>query len=372
MRAGSAIAMVVLLSAGTATALGDGSSPPARGSQADPSAAVAAEGAQGPSGRPSGAASGAEPSGDADARPDEAGTLAESEGRAESEEIDALVSEFIATGDAVAGRADGERKVRFSGPPERPDWYQALVVTHRENPLLEEECKKEALSISVAKLRETHGIEGGSEALRKAAAHMREHQEFASSHDISYADYLREISECRSFCAPLIASLMRCQVLAVSRSPHGVVLFGVDSTDVHPRYAEGIVARVAGMLREDASRRAVLVGRASRIGDLRYNRRLSARRALSVRDSLIERGAPADRIKTMWFGWEPPQISEWVAARYGIQELYERRGPQAVNQSVLLAIYGVDDAPEEGPSDEPGSPDHEVSTARVAPEMDPR
>ena len=262
-------------------------------------------------------------------------------------EIDSLVSEFLATSEAVADRPDGKRPVVFTGAEERPDWYQALVVTNKGNPLLEEECKKEALSISVETLRKAHGIEEEAAALQQAAHHMREHQDFAASHAISYADYLHEIASCRAFCAPLVAHLVRCQVLAVSHSPHGIVLFDLDSDQVDPRYENGLFDQAVETLQEDPRSRVLLAGRASKIGDLRYNRRLSARRALAVRDKLIERGAPADRVKTMWFGWEPPQISSWIASRYGLDSLYAREGGHRMNQSVMLVIYpGSEDAGE--------------------------
>jgi outer membrane protein OmpA-like peptidoglycan-associated protein len=293
----------------------------------------------------------------------------DSEKRQVQAEIDSLVSEFLATSDAVANRPDGMRPVVFTGSEGRPDWYQALVVTNKENPLLEEECKKEALSISVETLREAHGIEEEAAALQQAAHHMREHQDFASSHAISYADYLHEIASCRAFCAPLVAHLVRCQVLAVSHSPHGIVLFDLDSDQVDPRYESGLVDEAVATLKQDPRSRVLLAGRASKIGDLRYNRRLSARRALAVRDKLIERGAPADRIKTMWFGWEPPQISSWIASRYGFESLYAREGGHRMNQSVMLVIYsGSKDAEEKNDETVADSAEDEdiLSTAQVA------
>ena len=287
-------------------------------------------------------------------------------------EIDSLVSEFLATSEAVAGRPDGARPVVFTGEKGRPDWYQALVVTNKENPLLQEECKKEALSISVETLRQAHGIEDDSAALQQAAHHMREHQDFAASHAISYADYLNEIASCRAFCAPLVAHLVRCQVLAVSHSPHGIVLFDLDSDQVDSRYESGLIDEAVRTLKEDPRSRVLLVGRASKIGDLRYNRRLSARRSLAVRDELIERGAPADRIKTMWFGWEPPQISSWIASRYGFDSLYTREGAHRMNQSVMLVIHSRPGNAEEKDDDETvaGSANEEdedvLSTAQLS------
>ena len=48
--------------------------------------------------------------------------------------------------------------------------------------------------------------------------------------------------------------------------------------------------------------KVLLIGRASKIGDLRYNRRLSGQRALAVRDVLLAKGVAANRIETLWLG----------------------------------------------------------------------
>jgi outer membrane protein OmpA-like peptidoglycan-associated protein len=254
-------------------------------------------------------------------------------------EIARLLDEFAATSETLAEQPAGAETLTFLGPDERPNWFQALVVTHEENPLLEEECKHKAFSLSLETLREAHGFGSDEEALRMAEKHMRERQDFARSHDVSYADYLAHLAECRAFCGPVVAHLMECQVLAISRNPHGIVLFEIDSDRVDARYDEGVLDRAAGILAQSPDRKIALVGRASRIGDLRYNRRLSARRALAVRDRLLEQGVEAERIKTMWLGWEPPQIGPWIAAEYGFDDLLDERGPVGVNQSVIVAVY---------------------------------
>ncbi len=253
--------------------------------------------------------------------------------------LDDLIDEFLTTSEATAGRPGADEPVAFPGPEGRPDWFRLLVVTRAENPLLEEDCKKEALQLSLDHFAAVKGLPNERAALRAAAEHIRMHQDFVRSHGISYSGYLREISECRAFCAPVVASLVRCQVLAVSRSPHGIVLFDLGSDRVDPRYAEGVLANLATQLEKHPQGKIALVGRASRIGDLRYNRRLSARRALAVRDRLIELGVAPERVETMWFGWEPPQISSWVADEYGLRDLYQSEGELALNQSVIAVVY---------------------------------
>ena len=116
-------------------------------------------------------------------------------------------------------------------------------------------------------------------------------------------------------------------------------LFELDSDVVALRYDDGVLARVAERMRKRPAAKVALIGRASRIGDLRYNRRLSARRSLAVRDRLLALGVPADRIKTMWFGWEPPQIQAEIAAEYGFATLFAEQGEERMNQSVLAVLY---------------------------------
>jgi outer membrane protein OmpA-like peptidoglycan-associated protein len=253
--------------------------------------------------------------------------------------LDELVEEFMTVSVATAGRPGGDEDVEFPGDDGAPDWFQLLAVTRAENPLLEEQCKKQALQLSVKQLGEARGLADEQAALRAAAEHIRSHQEFVRSHGISYSRYLREISECRAFCAPVVARLMQCQVLSVARNPHGIVLFELDSSAVDPRYAGGALSNLMTQLRKDPSRKAALIGRASRIGDLRYNRRLSAQRALAVRDRLVELGVAPERVETMWFGWEPPQLSSWVADQYGMRDLFERVGELRINQSVMAVVY---------------------------------
>jgi len=253
-------------------------------------------------------------------------------------ELEDLMSEFMSTAREISGRPGGERSVRFPGPPDKPNWFQALRVTHVENPLLEEQCKKEALETSVRAFGETQGLDGAA-ARRSAAAHMRGHQDFIKDNEISYSRYLEEIAECRAFCGPLVASLMRCQVLAVSRSPHTIVLFGLDSDELDAGDREGVVEPIRTQLEASADARVVLIGRASRVGNLLYNRRLAARRALAVRDALVAGGVDRERIHSMWFGWEPPQLSPWIADQYGLAQLYEQVGPLAINQSVMVVVY---------------------------------
>ena len=258
-------------------------------------------------------------------------------------EIESMIEEFLKTSKAIEGRESGEQNVQFEGPKNQRNYYQVLVVTNSSNPLLDAACRKEAMEYAIKSIGRFEGHDEHEYEETKDAAknHMKEHQEFIRENEISYSEYLQEISECKEFCAPFIAKLVKCHVLSVARREHGIALFALNSDDVTSEYENGSITEIAQKLRENSAFRVLLVGRASYIGGLLYNRELSGRRAFAVRDKLIEKGINAARINTMWFGWEPPQISQWIVDEYGyfFPQLFNEKGERQMNQSVELVLY---------------------------------
>lgn len=252
-------------------------------------------------------------------------------------DLDSLMDQFMNTGKAIEGRPGGTDSVDS-------DWFDALVVTKADNPMLERSCRRDALQSAVDRLAEAKGIEHKHSAIAAAREHMQMHQTFIKENGISYADYLKSVAECTKFCAPLIASLMHCHILSVGKYPRGIVVFEFDSHEIDPRYTDGMLEIMAERLHENKNLNVLLEGRASKIGGLRYNRRLAGQRALAVSDQFRLKGISRERIKTMWFGWEPPQIDETVARQYGIEGLYEQVGTQDINQSVMIVLYPENDA----------------------------
>jgi len=255
-------------------------------------------------------------------------------------DVDALLHEFMATRARLAGRPGGEAPVHFPGPPEQPNWFQVLRAASQDNPLLEDACRAQALRFSVASLAAAKGVSDENEALQVAAEHMRRHREFVQAGGvISYTDYFKSIAECRAFCGPLVAHLIQCHTLAVSQRTHGVVLFPLDSDRVDPRYDKGVLKQIDQQLESNPERHVLLIGRASFVGDLLYNRRLSAKRALAVRDRLLVQGVRPEQVETLWLGWEPPQITPDIAQLYGLDALYRKEGAQHLNQSVVAVLH---------------------------------
>jgi len=258
-------------------------------------------------------------------------------------EVDSLIREFMTTSESIRGREGDDPVSVDSTTANQPALYSVLTATKDDNPLLTRRCKREAAEFSVDRLAESLGLESGAESVKAAARHIQGHIDDIErmGGDISYSQYLRTIANCEEFCAPLVAHLLQCHTLSVARLDHGVVLFDFDRHRVDAGYLgeAGLLTRVAEMLRSDPGLKVFLVGRASKIGNLRYNRRLSAQRTLEVRDALTARGIGEERIETSWFGWEPPQLTAAMAREYGLGGLYERVGRASLNQSVMVILY---------------------------------
>ncbi len=254
-----------------------------------------------------------------------------------SPQIEELMDRLFPPGDAEAKQLE-QMEVKFSGPAERPELYEVLTLTKRSNPLLTENCRKEAANIAVSALAEAKDLQE-IEAVHMAAQHVSEKQAFVTENGISYADYFKHIIECKEFCRPLVAHLISCHVLAVANHEHGIVLFDYDSDHIKSDYASGLIEEIAQRLGRDPGLRVLVVGRASRTGKLRYNRALSGRRALAVEDQLVAKGIGPARIRSMWFGWEEPQINEWIAEEYGLEREFREYDQLQMNQSVVMVLY---------------------------------
>lgn len=84
-----------------------------------------------------------------------------------------------------------------------------------------------------------------------------------------------------------------------------VLYFGYDEDMLHLR-AQRQLLIVATLLKGDATKKLRITGHADAMGTEDYNLELSARRAFSVRDNLIELGVPARQVITEGFGEVAP------------------------------------------------------------------
>jgi peptidoglycan-associated lipoprotein len=83
------------------------------------------------------------------------------------------------------------------------------------------------------------------------------------------------------------------------------VFFAVDQSTLGDE-AKSVLAAQAEWLARNADYTAIIEGHADEQGTREYNVALGARRAASVRDYLVSRGVPADRMRTISYGKERP------------------------------------------------------------------
>ena len=99
------------------------------------------------------------------------------------------------------------------------------------------------------------------------------------------------------------------------------VYFGFDRAEIQPGDADKVNA-VAEALSGSPQNKVLVEGHCDERGTEEYNRALGERRALSIRDSLVERGVSADRIRTMTLGEDRPADPSLTESAYRLN----RRG----------------------------------------------
>jgi OOP family OmpA-OmpF porin len=86
-------------------------------------------------------------------------------------------------------------------------------------------------------------------------------------------------------------------------------LFDFDKAVLKPEGKAAIDSQVVGRLNQIQKLEVVLVtGHADRLGSDAYNQDLSLRRANAVRDYLVFKGVPRDRIETLGMGEKQPVV----------------------------------------------------------------
>ena len=99
------------------------------------------------------------------------------------------------------------------------------------------------------------------------------------------------------------------------------VYFGFDRAEIQPGDADKVDA-VAEALSGSPQNKVLVEGHCDERGTEEYNRALGERRALSIRDILVERGVSADRIRTMTLGEDRPADPSLTESAYRLN----RRG----------------------------------------------
>jgi len=114
-------------------------------------------------------------------------------------------------------------------------------------------------------------------------------------------------------------------------------LFDFDKAVLRPAGRAAIDTEIIARLPQVQKLELVLVtGHTDRIGSQQYNQRLSERRANAVRDYLVNRGVPRDRIETLGMGKTQP-VPGVVCNQKSLRELIVCLQP---NRRVEIEVKG--------------------------------
>jgi len=152
------------------------------------------------------------------------------------------------------------------------------------------------------------------------------------NHEYSEQEFYQHVANCKRFCGQLIDKMIAASTEEISKFPHDVVFFDLNKDTVSPAFQK----KIRDFVGRNKNQSIFIVGRASRIGALTYNKELSGRRVKSVTRILRRGGLPEDRIKSMWIGFEAPQLTRTLAELYKIDPNEYKGDLFQLNQSVVL------------------------------------
>ena len=237
------------------------------------------------------------------------------------------------------GNIADKRKINLMSKNDEIVIHGGYVATNVENPMISENCRTESLVAAVQHWQHEEHL-SPEDAFEKSEKHLRSQQE-EFSRGITFTQWLKHIAACKLFCNVAVLRLLQCHIESVARHPHDIVLFDFDSHTVAPTSEQDKISRFAAEIDNNPGKNILLLARASQAGTAgkNYNRHLSLLRGQAVQQVLLTKRVPADKIKVQHLGNEEPQLNQWIARLYGMQDIYQQVGPTAINQSVMLVLY---------------------------------
>jgi outer membrane protein OmpA-like peptidoglycan-associated protein len=165
--------------------------------------------------------------------------------------------------------------------------------------------------------------------------HFLEQIRKVRSHEYSEEEFNRHLMSCKRLCGQLVEKMIAASADEIVKEPHDVAFFDLNQDVVSAKYQQ----RARDFARKNKDRNIFMIGRASLIGGADYNTELSARRVKSVRAILRKAGIKEEQIRTLWIGFEAPQLTRALADLYRIDPREYKEDLFQLNQSVLFFTY---------------------------------
>lgn len=179
--------------------------------------------------------------------------------------------------------------------------------------------------------------------------HLQKEKRELQKSGFSKEVWMHHVFECEKCCASLLVDMMFMHVQRVVEQPHLMVMFDFDKYEIKKIFKKKLNDLVVKNYKKGRDK-ILLIGRASKIGDRAYNIELSGKRAGEVKDYFIEHvGVDASKIRFLYFGYDPPQLSREYAKAYGVTKAqlayidsslpFNNTLKRKINQSVVVIFY---------------------------------
>jgi outer membrane protein OmpA-like peptidoglycan-associated protein len=178
-------------------------------------------------------------------------------------------------------------------------------------------------------IRKTETVKGEMEQ------HFLEQIRKVRSHEYSEEEFNRHLMNCKRLCGQLVEKMIAASAEEIVKEPHDVAFFDLNQDVAGPKFQQ----RATDFARKNKNRNIFIIGRASLIGGADYNKELSARRVKNVKAILRKAGINEEQIKTLWIGFEAPQLTRAQADLYRIDPREYKEDLFQLNQSVLYFTY---------------------------------
>jgi len=228
--------------------------------------------------------------------------------------------------------------------------FEIYPLAERDNPLIDHQCRAQAIKEGVATDPEHARAE--NESYQQHASRLEQGHFPGDGHNhsrddfLTNAEYQAHLEDCE-VCGPTVNRILHCHVEGIRQRPKTVVFFDVGAT----RLSDTQRQRLRRFLAENGAdgRRVMIISRASDLStaerpeDPHLNARLARERAQAVQRHLMSLGMAYQDIKIKEAVWTPPRLNDMrVASAYGIDAELERlmrTDARYANQSAVVVMY---------------------------------